>query len=213
MTDIKGDVVPAIPLSLISFNDKFNYSFTTETGSYKYSQMDTKVAAFETANGESILVYYNPQCSAEKLISSGRFIQNRMCANFVYDLNGSKGPNTVGKDIGVMTAIYASDPVLVAPIPSIKALTGAYALSPQGNDTAANTACTNYDSEYRLPNIEELMSVFYNRKIFNDGETLQYWSSTRSTETPSHAWNLAMLTGAIYNDIKTLKTNVWCVKR
>lgn len=41
-------------LTLQSFNDKF-------TSQYGIKQ-DTKAAAFETANGESILVYYNPNC-------------------------------------------------------------------------------------------------------------------------------------------------------
>lgn len=50
-----------------------------------------------------------------------------MCANFIYDLDGSKGPNAVGKDIGVLTAMYPSDAVVVAPVPLAHVITGYHA--------------------------------------------------------------------------------------
>ena len=31
------------------------------------------------------------------------------CVNFIYDLNGKKGPNTMGKDMGFMTMLYPFD--------------------------------------------------------------------------------------------------------
>lgn len=42
----------------------------------------------------------------------------KFAQTFVYDLNGSKGPNTVGKDIGFITALYPTDSVVVAPMPA-----------------------------------------------------------------------------------------------
>lgn len=60
-------------------------------------QVNTKAAAFETQNGESILTYYNPNCQGEMNETGMYYTQSKMCANFVYDLNGNKGPNTVGQ--------------------------------------------------------------------------------------------------------------------
>ena len=58
-----------------------SYSDTTGTGSH--SMLDTKAAAFETANGESILAFYNPNCIANMAENSNYFLAPKFCANFV----------------------------------------------------------------------------------------------------------------------------------
>ena len=68
-----------------------------------------------------------------------------MCANFLYDLNGNKGPNTVGKDIGFITVLYATDSVVVAPV---------YAWVSELNA-----------DEYRVPNIQEAISLYVNELV------------------------------------------------
>ncbi len=213
---LNASVVNPIPKTLLEWNDRFDYEeeFTGVNGnSFTLSVhiSDTKAAAFETANGESLLVYYAPSCSAEKFRKS-QSSQNRMCANFIYDLNGTKGPNTVGKDIGVMTVLYATDSVVVAPMPRNKRLDGTYSLSPGDGAVAANTACTNFDSGYRLPNIEELMSISYN-KLFMDVELRQFWSSSRDVSDFSRAMNIDIRSGYVYLDPKTHSFSVLCVKR
>ena len=130
----------------------------------------TSPAAFETQNGESILVYYNPQCSAAPANLNSTLNSGYICANFVYDLNGNKGPNTAGKDVGVMMAFYATDSSVVAPMPK-----GSFAgsiVSPQD----ANTYCRNNFAETtRVPNIEETIALVNNRKLFlNSGDAAGY---------------------------------------
>ena len=49
----------------------------------KYEQLNTKAAAFETANGESILVYYNPNCTFD-LKKRGFTGYNHICALILY---------------------------------------------------------------------------------------------------------------------------------
>ena len=127
-----------------------------------YVQFDTKAAAFETANGETILAYYNPSCRGSLNTTTTTQFQPMMCANFVYDLNGSKGPNTVGKDIGFMSVFYPSDPKLVAPYPYQRDLPEKH------NYTTANSACTKEDPEYRAPSVEEMASIFTNRVLVSD---------------------------------------------
>ena len=69
------------------------------------SYIDTNAAAFETQNGETIVLYYNPYCTSYTEGNIFHYSQSKMCANFIYDLNGNNGPNTVGKDIGFLTAL------------------------------------------------------------------------------------------------------------
>ena len=134
--------------------------------------------------------------------------QSRMCANFVYDLNGLKGPNTVGKDIGFLSAIYPSDSVVVAPVP-VK-----HATVPQITQFEAISYCKNIDSEGRLPNLNEASSMFYNRLLMGVDES-SYWTSSLVTSSGSiYAWRQSFDTG---NRTSVLRTStegrVLCVKR
>ncbi len=169
--------------------------------------IDTKAAAFETANGESILVYYNPRCIPNNNITnvySQTFTQSFMCANFIYDLNGNKGPNTVGKDIGTITALYATSPNVVAPMPS----------SPtsyrQTDFAAAQKFCNTNDNNSRLTNLDELTALFYNMNLFNIIET-NYWSST--VESSTLAWRLEVGHGARRIKERTDWAYVRCIQR
>ncbi len=183
------------------------------TGSYEYGgnntnpqkDIDTKAAAFETQNGESIAVFYNPQCQADLGETGFYMSQPKMCANFIYDLNGNKGPNAVGKDIGFITALYASDPVIVAPQP--------LATSPSGSFERVNAsaACTTQDSESRLPNINELSAMFYNKDLLGIVAGF-YWSS--SAAPVSTSWFLYFGTGYISTPVSdSTSYSVHCVKR
>ncbi len=170
LTTFAGNAINSVPRTLVELNNMFNSTFVNGYGArYRYSQIDTKVAAFETANGESILTYYNPYCVADMGEFGSFYSQPKMCANFVYDLNGKKGPNTVGKDIGVITVLYPSDSVVVAPVPlAINA-----GVVSQVN---AGKACKAQDSESRAPNREEVAAMFYNKILFDMGWNI--WSST-----------------------------------
>ena len=186
------------------------------TATESISILDTKAAAFETQNGESIAVYYNPNCvgDLQNLTwggSTGYFGQTRVCANFIYDLNGNKGPNTVGKDIGFMTLMYPSDPKISAPIPAQAALSGGYAMS---GDNNATQACTAYDSEYRVPNMEELYSMFVNKNLLNSAYTASTWSSTSVVSGGElHKFFVRFTNGELDDLGLTYPTNVWCIKR
>ena len=57
ITTYNGSVLSSLPHTVLELNSFFSRS--TENHINNYSFLDTKVAAFETANGESIAVYYN----------------------------------------------------------------------------------------------------------------------------------------------------------
>ena len=141
--------------------------------------VDTKAVAFETVNGESVAVFYNPFCVAYKgqydfiNSSSARvaYTQRFMCANFIYDLNGKKGPNQFGKDLGFITAFEPEKAVLVSPTVYVSNAT----TSTVARD-AAIEACKSYDNgNARLPNINELNAMVYNGKFLNLSESGVYW--------------------------------------
>ncbi len=209
----------SVPTTMKELNPKMVGSLNN--GVQSFYVKDTKAAAFETKNGESIIAYVNPYCMGSLndinwgVNSSGQaagsLYQRTVCANFVFDLNGNKGPNTVGKDIGVMTVLYPSDPVVIAPQAAAKTL-------PASAQRNAGKACTNMDAEYRLPNLEETYAMFVNKQLLQPvGFTnTTYWSST--VQTRPRDGNLVgiaanMGTGEI--DDWGVGTNypVWCVKR
>ena len=131
---------------------------------------DTKVAAFETANGESVAVYYNPRCvQILSTWASGQY--NRVCANFIYDLNGTKGPNAYGKDIGFITAFNPVDPVVAAPyvLPGIAG---------HGTFREAGARCKSLDENARIPNDYEMSAMSVNKKLIGYvGLNYPYWVS------------------------------------
>ena len=134
----------------------------TLTGAYALngavSLIDTNTAAFETANGESVVVFYQPLCkySTNEIGAFAPYL----CANFIVDLNGKKGPNAIGKDISFISVFYPTDSLVVAPEPLTKD-------SASGKRTPqALTVCRNLGPEYRLPNREEMAAIAINGGLF-----------------------------------------------
>ncbi len=148
------------PKNLSELNNMFTDTYVWCEVSYVNPQknINTNAAAFETLSGESVALYYNPSCQPDMdEISGHHYVQTKMCANFIYDLNGTKGPNTVGKDIGFISAIYPTDTVVVAPLP-VKSTDVNNYLYP-----AALTICSSVDG--RLPNRDEAVAFFINKEL------------------------------------------------
>ncbi len=166
--------------------------------------IDTRAVAFETQNGESIAVFYNPQCQADLDEIDWHYSQPKMCANFIYDLNGNKGPNAVGKDIGFITALYASTPVIVSPQP----------LATNNNTRVslanASNACTTQDDEIRLPNRDELAAMFYNKDLIGL-TTGGFWSS--SIFSTDKAWEQNFSSGNRGPTLREGTNYSHCIKR
>ncbi|MCM1010149.1 MAG: type II secretion system GspH family protein [Fusobacterium sp.] len=187
-------------------NTSMSWSTTAFVGSYENE--DIEPVAFETQNSESILAYYNPNCKANMQESDWYYAVEKVCANFIYDLNGSKGPNTVGKDIGFITVIYPSDSIVAAPVPYLRNS------GVEVDFSEAAKKCTEFDSEYRAPNIGELISMFYNANLFDLEFGKHYWSTSRTGT--NKAWTISTSTG---RTLATTITNaatyhiVRCVKR
>ena len=189
ITPYSGDIISPFPKTFSELNPQITSVSGTNaiTGDpYSYSQMNTKVAAFETANGESVALFYNKACLPDlKSPDHWNATQQRICANFIYDLNGQKGPNTMGKDIGFISVFYPTDSIVVAPYPYLHD-------APSSTQVEAIKACTAQDSEYRLPNQEEASSLFVNRLLLGNYQTGWYWTSGINT-----TWNTSSVTGVV----------------
>ena len=210
--DLDNNTVASFPGKLVEFNSAIDGTISEGNGhTYTVSNKNTKAAAFETANGESILVYYNPNCKAPGSDGSGSawyYAQNRVCANFIYDLNGTKGPNTVGKDIGFITALHPSDAIVVAPMPVTKNhIKGSQ--QPDGGKV-----CSAIDSDIRMPNQYELSAMFYNRLLLGS-ITGYYWSSSLefyNGRTTAYLFSLNIGYSTLQHE-RTENAQIWCIKR
>ena len=206
-TNIAGSIM-STATTLFELNEGFQ---SVLTGSF--STYNTKAAAFETQNGESIIAYYNPNCRAETLMSGYNSIGNdvsypqaTMCVNFIYDLNGNKGPNTIGKDIGFITAFNSVDTIVVAPIPS------SYINAGEVDYNQAISICKNQSIESRLPNIDELSSLFINKNsIFLTSDGNNFWSGT--VVDSEHVMAISLNTQTKYVSEKSGNRGVRCIKR
>lgn len=181
-TTLNAETISPFPTKISELNPDV-ISITQQT----LSTPDTKTAAFETANGESIAVFYNPNCQARDNYEGWHLTQPYLCANFIYDLNGNKGPNTIGKDMGFITITYATDPIISAPMP----LNNYIDISSMNiNLTSVSKACTEFDSDSKLPTIYDLQSLFYNQKLW--GYTYGPHYSSSRTNKADKIWYLVM---------------------
>ena len=208
-TNMAGSQITT-PNTLYELSDWFR---STAWSGSSFSTLDTKAAAFETQNGESIVAYYNQSCrteylNQESLTSLGNafgFPQSNMCVNFIYDLNGNKGPNTVGKDVGIMSVFNATDSNVVAPMPSSVSNAAA------ADWYNAAKVCTNADSETRIPNIDELSAMLINSNIISLTPA-GYWSG--SVYNADKAWAVVASAGHRGTADKSVHGYfVRCVKR
>ncbi|MCM1010637.1 MAG: type II secretion system GspH family protein [Fusobacterium sp.] len=191
--------------TLVKYNGMFNGTYSNLDTFVSYSQRDTVAAGFETANGESILTYYNPNCQGSMEETSKYFTQTKMCANFIYDLNGKKGPNTMGKDIGFISVLYPTDSVVVAPLPLLS-----NAKPDAVQSSQITSLCREQESESRAPNIAEATAMFYNKKLI-DIESFYY--CTTSMLKSGVSWRVGMHTGDNNPDGTNSTCFLRCVKR
>ncbi len=175
---------------------------------------DTKASAFETVNGESIAVFYNPSCGSNTTFAN--YAQDKMCVNFIYDLNSNEGPNQVGKDIGFITVFGNKNPVVVAPVPHNKDYMSAVPQYSEAEGTPdASSVCKIMAEDLRLPDINELAALFINAPLINLGENKSlYWSSSVfSVGSSGTAWRLYFADGGRARTARSGAHNVRCIKR
>ena len=148
----------------------------------------TMVAAFTTKNGDSIAVYYNPDClsspngtvSVDNQGNKTYSYKDMVCANFIYDLNGRKSPNMVGKDVGVGTILFSTGAEVI--MPTVVDYTAVNL-----GQSAAMTKCA--EEGYMLPSRNELISIALNEGYLYIMDGNKYgWSSTKAAGDATKGW-------------------------
>ncbi len=185
--DSLGPLADGTPISFpdtwsaLGIDKQFEYDSAAASSntSLAANTNNAMVAAFETGNGESIVLYYNPDCVPDQEQAPNTLTEadpldmfDNVCINMIYDLNNNKGPNTVGKDIGFMTVFYPTDSTVVAPVPYVQSMT-------------AGSTC---DSEYRLPNKFEATAMALNGKLIKSSGETYLTSSKGATGTTTYTY-------------------------
>ncbi len=202
-----------IPSEIITLNGN-NFDFPTKVSELgvvltntNNKAMDTDVAAFETVNGESIALYYNPLCESDHP-NEDHYMGQVFCANMIYDLNGLKGPNEIGKDVGVMTVFYRTNSVVVAPnpFPSNASTSTVPSYSEDGND--AGSLCA------RLPDRDELASIAINYNVIGMSVGDYLSGSVISSGKDGLVWGQIMRNSGLRSRLARSKSgSVRCVKK
>ena len=158
---------------------------------------------FVMSNGYSVNLFYNPSCLSDNK-DANHWGQDRVCVNAIYDMNGLRKPNTVGKDIGFVTILYP-DESSIAVAPDVHKQNAASA-----NFDNAGASCTNQNKEYTLPNRDELLAMYYNANLL--GITSGgYWSASQASA--ELGWAQSFGGGDRDRNAKSGGSNVRCVRR
>ena len=204
-----------------TLQDLNGFLISAEGYGKSYSAINSKAAAFETVNGDSIAVFYNPQCMSKqeekRYVWTGwsQMSQKYFCANFIYDLNGSKGPNQIGKDMGFITAFYPTDPELVAPIPLNRPHYQSGSSVPFNQQSSY---CRKLAEDGRAANANELSSLFFNAQLTNvaHGNFYVYASTPATAEALPSVIHWGTGQWSVSDDVAANpSTAVWtyCVQR
>lgn len=138
-----------------------------------------KSYGFLTSDGYAYNLFYFPGCSGNRPTEDISVdILKLVCVNAFYDMNGLRGPNQFGKDIGVVTVFYPNETVqAVAPMTGTKILGSSSLEYPEAQQYCA-------EKGKRLPNFEEGMSVILNYMLYLVGGTDSMAVWTLSTDGP-----------------------------
>jgi len=208
------------------------YASSFQTVGADAEAKDMKSYAIETTNGESMLVLYNPLCKANTTTNfdgDGKPVENdtygKVCTTFIYDLNGKASPNTFGKDMGVIAALYSTDSVVVAPRPL------AHTSETFSDYKKLNSYCS--DGESKLPSLEDAIAMAYNSKLFLGGNANPFGDGgfitadahvTSEIEVKDEEGNIKIETvgnnwyfpwAKVYRlqNQKEVKAHAWCVEK
>ena len=200
------------PKNIGEFNQYFIHTSAGLASLYINPQkhINTATAAFETASGEHVAVIYNPMCATREMSFplegnnlswfEPKSIIPYMCATFLFDLNGKKGPNKMGKDMWVITSLYSVEPSVVMLDPD--------KITKSGGDLNFDNSkhyCASQNA--RMANVDEDIASFLSGQGIRFG-----WLGT-STGNTTYAYVITS-TGTLIKYLKTgIGVGIRCIKR
>ena len=197
-----GSVLTNIPTTMTTITDAYG---VTEA-KYVYEQFSTNSTTndttrnynnahfFITLDGFHVMFFYNPYCvfdsrekpyyvvpDSEKSGIALQFSLDVACHWGVYDMNGTKGPNQVGKDIGFVGSFYnGGNTIAISALPNSSEEKVTSSLPDASTQwQRASNYCNSLDNgNYRLPDINELSLMYLVRKFVTDTNDTYFWSSS-----------------------------------
>ena len=195
-----------IPTNFHELNSALVQESSSAEENTKVTIANTSAVAFITVNGESVLLYYNPYCED---LSENNY-NSALCLNMVFDLNGNKGPNQIGKDVGFLTAFGRHETRGAAPL--------AYK-NDAGSSTFENapSLCTQADNFARMPSRDELMSLYVNKIFIGENAfTNPYWTGeayTAGTSGYAYALEPDKTSSSIKKKLRGASAYVRCIHK
>ena len=176
---------------------------TTGISSGEATDVTSTSYGFVMSNGYSVNLFYNPNCMNDNK-DTHHWGQDRVCVNAIYDMNGLARPNEVGKDIGFVTVIYP-DIKVQAVAPEVYKNNAANATFDK-----ASESCQAQGDDLSVPNLDELLSMYYNLNLLGI-PVGTYWSASEATA--ELGWAQYFRYGGRYRTTKSDDHSVRCVRR
>ena len=188
-------------------NEDSGFGKLNDTSSW-YAVKNNLGYGFVTANGYSINLFYNPNCTTSIDIDDNN-ASGYICFNAIYDMNGLRNPNQVGKDIGFVTVLYPNETNrAVAPHAAPVYLAEKYTW------TEAQNKCSELGKEYTLPDKDELLAIAANKNFIYQSNNDPRWSSSSTTlNGKASAWRVNFYEGSRNIKKQTDTNQVICIKR
>lgn len=170
-------------------------------GSYIDPQAESY--GFVVANGYSANLFYNRNCVGDDK-NTAHYVQDRMCVNIIYDLNGLESPNQVGKDIGFVTIFYPGIEMrAVGPVVYNNNTNGA-------TYHTVSSLCSNINKKLKGPDKEEAQAIYINNFALGGSITGSYITTTSADV--DNAWTISASSGFANKYQKTRGSWYRCVK-
>lgn len=139
--------------------------------SMTYAEKNKPSYGFLMSNGYSVNIFYNPNCTVDTN-KDNRSASDYICLNAIFDVNGLKKPNKVGKDIGFLSVLYNNESSkVVAPNVISSKIAGLttpnYNSGESWNINYLYANCNGIDKNYYPPDKDELLSMAYNGNLIN----------------------------------------------
>jgi type II secretory pathway pseudopilin PulG len=171
--------VAAMPITWETITDPFDSTWTTSNPTTTGVKNNSYV--FLSADGIAVNLFYNPYCkSYDEEVSkndggNGGYMTSleMACMSGVYDMNGLKKPNQVGRDIGFFATFYNGiQSTSVAALPYKEGIDDWLNTWDQ-----ADSYCRGIKGQ-KLPTVDELSALYLGRNITGMPDNIGLWSAS-----------------------------------
>ncbi len=152
-----------------SYDGYSNITLPQKNSEVNFEDGDSFMWAATTPNGVSLLIAYDKNC--QKLSADEE--KPKGCVNVIYDVNGAKSPNTVGKDVGFLTVFSPNSPRIGAPFIYFGAKP-----SSKASEEEAGLYCKNLTkkSDLSIFSKDEGRSAYFNYSLLNIDPDTEIWA-------------------------------------